>query len=461
MEKWQLNEIAGLFGARLAADAEITEICTDSRAIAPGCLFIALEGERFDGHDFVADAFAKGAAAAVCRKRVTQGEEPVIYVKDTLRALITIGCAYRLKYELPVVAITGSVGKTTTKDMVACAIGSQRKTLKTEGNRNNEIGLPLTLLNLDKSYEAAVIEMGMTHFGDLSLLTAATLPCMAIITNIGVSHIENLGSRENIFKAKLEIAEGLPQGGTLVLNYDDDLLCTVKRLWSLHILSYGIDSTEAAVRAQNILEADGETAFDICYQGETYPVRIPCVGRHNVYNALSAFCASVVLGLDLYKSVAALSGYSPSGMRQHLVQKGGMTVIEDCYNASPDSMKAALSTLRSVKGEGRAIAVLADMLELGSYSQKAHEDVGRMVGESHTDVLIAWGVEAVHIAQAARQAGVKEVHYFTEKQSAAQKLCELAQEGDTILFKGSRGMRLEEMIERLYKSLEQTARQLG
>ncbi len=452
MKPWMLNDIASLFGQKVPEGISVLDVCTDSRAITPGCLFVALEGERFDGHSFVREAFEKGAVAAVCRKTIAGAEKPVIYVKDTQRALITIGCAHRLKYNLPIVAVTGSVGKTTTKDMIACALAAQLKTLKTEGNRNNEIGLPLTLLNLDESYGCAVLEMGMTHPGDLSLLSAAALPTVAIITNIGVSHIENLGSRENILKAKLEVAEGLPTDGTLILNYDNDLLCDIKTHRGLAIISYGIDCLQADITAKNISRKGEETQFIIRYHNKDYPARIPCIGVHNVLNALAAFGVCAALKLDLVRCTAALGTYTPSGMRQKIVRYGGFTVIEDCYNASPDSMKAALGTLKTLKAEagGASIAVLADMLELGDYSQTAHEAVGSLVAQTDADVLIAYGTEAVHMARTAQRDGVRTVYYFSDKGEAAQKLIDTAKPGDTILFKGSRGMRLEEIIESFY-----------
>ena len=461
MKPWMLNDIASLFGQKVPEGISVLDVCTDSRSITPGCLFVALEGERFDGHSFVRDAFAQGAVAAVCRKEILDADKPVIYVKDTQRALITIGCAYRLKYDLPVVAVTGSVGKTTTKDMVACALSAEYQTLKTQGNRNNEIGLPLTLLNLDERYGCAVLEMGMTHLGDLSLLSSAALPTVAVITNVGVSHIENLGSRENILKAKLEIAEGLPQDGTLILNYDNDLLCDIKTHRGLAILSYGIENSQADVTAKNIIREGEDTRFVIRYKDGEYPARIPCIGAHNVLNALAAFAVCAALNLDLVKCTAALTSYTPSGMRQKIVRYGGFTVIEDCYNASPDSMKAALGTLKTLKGEsgGRSVAVLADMLELGDYSQSAHEAVGSLAAQSDTDVLIAYGTEAVHIARTAQCEGVPEVYYFSDKGQAAQKLIETAKPEDTILFKGSRGMRLEEIIEGFYNQTGNKARE--
>ncbi len=457
MKPWMLNDIARALGITSPENnTAVLDVCTDSRAITPGCLFVALEGERFDGHDFVRDAFEKGAVAAICRKQVPDTHKPVLYVGDTQRALIALGGAYRSKFDLPVVAVTGSVGKTTTKDMIACAMSAHYKTLKTEGNRNNEIGLPLTLMGLDESYGCAVLEMGMTHQGDLSLLSVASLPTVAVITNIGVSHIENLGSRENILAAKLEIAEGLAQSGTLILNHDDDLLCDIKSYRGLAIIAYGIGNPQADITAKNIRRKGEETHFTIRYKDKEYPVVIPSIGNHNVQNALAAIGVAAALGLDLAKSIAALGQYTPSGMRQRIVRRAGFTVIEDCYNASPDSMKAALDTLKVIKEEsgGRSIAVLADMLELGSYSQAAHELVGQLAAQNGTDILITYGNKASSIANSAKAQGIRDAYFFAEKGSVLRKLAETAKPGDTILFKGSRGMRLEEIIEQFYACID-------
>lgn len=453
MENWSLKEISSLFGEPIESDVIIKDICTDTRKITENCLFVALAGERFDGHDFVAQALEKGAAAAVCSKPVKGAQKPVIMVKDTERALLTLGCAYRMKYDIPVIAVTGSVGKTTTKDMIACAVSAGLKTLKTEGNLNNEIGLPMTLLGLNKTYECAVIEMGMCNMGEIEVLSNVTLPEIGVITNIGVSHMENLGSRENILKAKLEITKGMKQGAPLILNYDNDLLSDIKSYEGFDIISYGVNNKSAQITAENIKSNGLSTEFDISFKGKLYPAKIPCVGEHNVLNALAAFGCAYCLGLNLENSIKALEGYVPSGMRQKIVEKGGITVIEDCYNASPDSMNAAIKTLASVGG-GKKIAVLADMLELGKISDEAHLKVGTLAAENKIDMVIAYGDKAKYIAEGANKGGINSA-FASSKEQAFSLLKGAASKGDTVLFKGSRGMKLEDIITMLYNSLDE------
>ncbi|WP_101910856.1 UDP-N-acetylmuramoyl-tripeptide--D-alanyl-D-alanine ligase [Marasmitruncus massiliensis] len=448
MEKLTMAEIAQAVGAAGGFAGEITELSTDSRNIPQGCLFVALAGEWFNGHDYLADALKNGAAFAVAHERRDYGSDNVLYVKNTQDALMAIGRLYRSKFQIHCVGITGSVGKTTTKDMIAEVVSSAFRTLKTEGNLNNEIGLPKTLFRLDPSYEAAVIEMGMQGLGEIAALAAVAQPQVGVITNIGVSHIERLGSRENILKAKLELADTLPDGAPLILCGDNDLLKTV-RLPRLNVLLYGIENPDCTFLAKDIRENVTETSFILCYNSNRTPVSIPCVGRHNVLNALAACAVGTVLGIPPETCVGALKNYAPSGMRQKIVPFCGYTVVEDCYNASPDSMKAALSTLSAYPCGGRRVAVLGDMFELGEIAPQAHREVGEFAIKNDADFLFAYGKMARYYKQGAIDAG-GESELYQDKDVLAAALKAYLRPGDVVWFKASRGMHLEEVLQSLY-----------
>ncbi len=449
MEQMTIQEIADAVGAGGIYEGVTDHISTDSRDIPEGCLFIALAGERFNGHDYIREAFQKGASWALAHERRDYGSDRVLYVGDTERALMDIGRAYRAKFDIRCIGITGSVGKTTTKDMIAAVVSAGFKTLKTQGNLNNEIGLPKTLLNLDPSYEAAVIEMGMQGMGEIAALARVAQPQVGVITNVGVSHIERLGSRENILKAKLELADALPDGAQLILCGDNDLLKTV-RIPRLDTIFYGIENETCRVHAQDIRESPTETAFVLVYDDSRYDAVIPCVGRHNVLNALAAFAVGHSLGIDAKKCITALQNYVPSGMRQKIVAHNGYTVVEDCYNASPDSMKAAIRTLASYPCRGRRIAVLADMLELGEISRQAHLEIGAFAAQNGIDLLLAYGGMARYYVQGAGQETIRTAH-FSYKKDLLETLRGQLREGDVVWFKGSRGMRLEEILQGLYE----------
>lgn len=448
MERLTIEEIAQAVGAAGSFSGEITQISTDSREIPQGCLFVALVGERFNGHDYVANAIQKGAACAIVHERRDYGTDKILYVPNTQDALMAIGRLYRSKFQIHCVGITGSVGKTTTKDMIADVVAAGFRTLKTQGNLNNEIGLPKTLFALDPSYEAAVIEMGMQRLGEIRALAAVAQPQIGVITNIGVSHIEWLGSRENILKAKLELAEALPDGAPLILCGDNDLLRTVK-IPRLKVQLYGIENPECMFRAEHIRENVTETSFEICYNSNRMSVTIPCIGRHNVLNALAACAVGTALGIPLDQCAEALKNYVPSGMRQKIVPFGGYTVVEDCYNASPDSMKAALNTLAAYPCTGRRVAVLGDMFELGSIASQAHTDVGIFSAKKKIDFLFAYGDMARYYSQGAKSAGGN-AQVFQDRDSLVGALKEYLRPGDVVWFKASRGMRLEEVLQDLY-----------
>lgn len=444
-----LREIANALGTDLQSDKLITRISTDSRDIDENTLFFAIKGERFDAHDFARQVSNGGAAALVCHRKVDVSC-PVIYVDDTKKALLKLSSYYRNKFkDLILIGLTGSVGKTTTKEMTACVMAQKYRTLKTEGNFNNEIGMPKTLLRLDESCECAVIEMGMSEFGEISALTNAAQPSGAIISNIGVSHIENLGSRDGVFKAKMEILEGLKKGGPLVLNGDDDKLSTVENP-DFNVIFFGIKNEKCNVRAVNINENGLKTDFTVVCGNEKQNVTLPTVGIHNVYNALAAISIGISFGVSLEKAADGLKSYAPSGMRQRIKKIGNITFIEDCYNASPDSQRAALNSLCTV-AKGRKIAVLGDMLELGSYTESAHRAVGEYAAKKQIDMLYTFGESSKYTADSAKSEGLENVFEFTEKESLANALIAELKDGDTVIFKASRGMRLEEVFEIIYE----------
>lgn len=452
MQKMTVNEAAKAMNGTASGDGVFSSVCIDSRAIEDGCLFFAIKGDNFDGHAFVRAALSSGAAAAVCSSPVDGAGGPVIMVEDTRKALMALAAYYRSKFSIPVVGLTGSVGKTTTKDMVAAVLSTRFRTLATEGNFNNEIGLPRMCFKLDDSIQAAVLEMGMSDFGEISRLTQVARPTVGLITNIGVSHIEKLLSREGILKAKMEILDGMDKDSKLILNGDDDMLSTVVPAHIGRVITYGVDNENVDCRAVDIEQGEDSIRFKLCYKGRTYPVELPVIGRHNVYNACAAFLCGSVLGISPADAVDGLKNYSPDQRRQKIVHKKEITFIEDCYNASPDSVRAALAVLAALPCEGKRIAVLGDMLELGDYARTAHSQCGAAVAEYGIDTLLAYGKNALYYIEGAGE----KVHsrLYSEKDQLAQELAELLEPGDAVLFKASRGMKLEECIEALYSRLD-------
>lgn len=448
MRKITLSEAALAMKGECSFDGSFDSVCIDSREITPGCLFFAIKGDNFDGHVFVRTALEKGAAAAVCSEPV-DCEGAVIRVDDTRKAFLALAGYYRAMFDIPVVGLTGSVGKTTTKDMTAAVIGSVYKTLATQGNLNNDIGLPRMCFRLDETYEAAVLEMGMNHRGEISLLTNVARPSIGMITNIGVSHIENLGSREGILEAKLEILEGMQPDAPLVLNADNDLLGAAAAAIERPVYTYGIES-DADMRAVDIVEGSASTCFTLVYGEEQARVELPVLGRHNVSNACAAALCGRLLGISLEQAAAALADYVPDARRQKIVEHGGITVIEDCYNASPDSVGASLGVLCQV-AQGRKIAVLADMLELGDHARAAHTQCGEKAAELSVDILLAYGENARFYVEGAK--GV-EARLYSDKSELTHELFGMLRAGDTVLFKGSRGMKLEECVEKLYRLID-------
>ena len=448
----QVTEVAKALNFELISDNTINRVSIDSRDVDKNTLFFAIKGERFDGHDFIDDVAKKGVGAIVSHKAL-QCSAPLILVEDTKKAFLDFASYYRQSFsDLVVVGLTGSVGKTTTKEMTACVMARKCKTLKTEGNLNNEIGMPKTIFRLDETYKCGVIEMGMDNAGQISQLSKSCKPDCAIITNIGVSHIESLGSRDSILKAKLEILDGMKKGSTVFMNGDNDKLQTVENK-DFNIVFFGIENQNCHIIAKDIKEIDLTTEF-VAVKGDIeQKITIPTVGIHNVYDALAAFAVGLEYGIQPSEIAKGLLDYAPSGMRQRIKKIGEITVIEDCYNASPDSQKAGLNSLCKI-AKGRKIAVLGDMLELGSYSETAHRNVGEYAAECKIDMLFTFGDKSKYMADSAKKAGLEMVLSFTDKQLLVDELSKTLQAEDTVLFKASRGMKLEEVFEGLYKLWE-------
>ena len=442
------KEIAEITGGRLiGGDVRVSGVSTDTRTIENGMLFVAVKGESFDGNDFIEAASERGAAA-VLSDRESGAEShsiPVILVKDSRAAQLALAHYHRAKFPLKLVGVTGSVGKTSTKDMVYAVLSAKCETLRTEGNFNNDIGLPRTLFRLNESYGAAVIEMGMSDLGEISVLSKAAAPDICIITNIGWCHIENLKTRENILKAKLEILDGAPESAPLILNGDDEFLKTVE-IPGRHIVKYGM-SEGCEVRAKDIAQTAEGQRFTLIYGGAEYAAQLPVAGEHHVMNALAAFAAGIEAGMTPQEIVPAFMRYEASGMRQKIEQRSGVTVILDCYNASPTSMESSLSVLGGMECSGRKIAVLGDMLELGEMSAQLHAGVAEYIVKN-ADCAFLYGAEMVHCRDRLEAQGF-EVHYSQDKAALAEELVRYLRPGDAALFKGSRGMRMEDIAEKV------------
>jgi len=449
LEKLKISDIAKACNSYCDCEKNASGVVIDNRQVKPNDVFIAIEGENHDGHTFARSAVDAGACAVICHKEV-EVDCPKIMVENTGKALVDLAKWYRTLFDIPVVGVTGSVGKTTTKEMIWAVMSQKYNTLKNEGNRNNEIGMPLSVLNLNKNHQAAVFEMGIFTVGDIERLTLIAKPCVGVISNIGVAHIENVGSREKLLETKMELVKGMPKGAPLVLNKDNDLLRTVT-LDDRPIIWYSLND-EADYTAENIRLIGEKTYFDIRYSDTVQSIELPAIGDHNVQNALAAFAVGRILGVSPELAAKGLSEYVPSGMRQKIVHTNGVTVVEDCYNASPDSVKAAISALSKIDAK-RRILVIGDMLELGEFSHDAHYDVGRTAAVSDADLIYAYGKEAEVYAKAVADNG-RTAKHFTDKTELTQELINILQEGDAILFKASRGLKLEEVIYSIYDRWE-------
>jgi UDP-N-acetylmuramoyl-tripeptide--D-alanyl-D-alanine ligase len=452
MQKITCEEVLEATGGILISgdrNSEFLDVYTDSRRIEKGGLFIPIIGERFDGHDFIKPSLDAGAEGIITSREIEPVKgKVVIKVYDTLNALGRIAAFYRQKFDIPFVGITGSVGKTSTKDMVAGVLSQKFNVLKTHGNYNNEIGLPLTIFKLDCFHEAAVIEMGMSGLGEISRLTSIARPDIAVITNIGLSHIEKLGSRQNILKAKLEILEGLNPDGVVILNGDDELLSGTRDLLKFRTVFYGMrDGVD--YQAYNI-KTDGEKGihFEVMIRNREYSIHVPVPGIHNVHNALAALATGMELNIGIEKIIKGINEFVSGKMRLNILSHNGIKLIDDAYNASPQSMKAAISVLKDISDGNRTVAVLGDMLEMGEWALEGHITVGKYVADKGIDFLITLGENAKNIAQGAVESGLDKERAvsFDRIEDINIFLGEFLKKGDVVLIKGSRGMKMEEIV---------------
>ena len=460
--RFTVEDVVGATGGRLLRGrrgAGFSGISIDSRTIAPGELFWALRGERFDGNDFITDALLKGAAGIVTddssRCDAAVGDVPFIAVPSSLPALQDLASFNRGRHPVPLVAVTGSNGKTTTKEILASILAGRYEVLKNEGNLNNLIGVPLTLLKLHGDHEVAVVEMGMNARGEIRELARMARPDFGVVTNIGEAHLENLGSMENIKRAKGELVEMMEDEDTVILNADDEAVMDLGRFAKGDLVTFGITKA-ATVRASEVeIERDKGTLFMLSTGDSSIPVLFPLYGIHQLYDALAASAAALALGLDLHEIREGLEEYSPFPGRMEIVTEGDVTIIDDSYNANPSSMRYALKTMVSL-ASGRKVAVLGDMLETGKSWEALHAGIGEFACASGVDLLVTVGSMAARYGDGARVAGMKEefIHSFSVVAEAVEYLKREITAGDWILVKGSRGMGMEKIVAALVDDLK-------
>ena len=416
----------------------------DTRKLEAGQLFIALQGAR-DGHEFVPAALEKGAAAVLCSH--CDGDYPAIVVEDPRLALGDIARGERERIGMKVVGVTGSVGKSTTKEMIAAVLQDTYRVGKTPVNHNNDIGMPMAILAMEEDTQVAVLEMGMNHFREIAYLASIGKPDVGVIINIGTMHIENLGTVDGILKAKMEILEGMPQDGRIVLNGDDGQLWKCRDNLSVKSSYFGWKNEESDLQAKNVRQEEDYLRFDACCGDVTIPVELALEGEHYVLDAMAAVAVALELGVEPEKIRQGLQQFRNMAGRQEIFENNGITIIQDCYNAGPESMAAALAVLE--KKPGKRIAVLGDMLELGVRAQAEHYKVGRIVAEK-ADVLLAYGPYSIGMLNGALTGGMsqRDARSFTDRDRLVSILRQKAKPGDTVLFKGSRGMRMELIMER-------------
>lgn len=441
-----IKEIVEATKGKLLSGCENDEVlgfCQDTRKIVEGDMYIPLIGERTDGHLYIEQAFLNGASSIITDREVDYKDKNVILVKDTYQAMVDMAKYIRASRNVKIVGVTGSVGKTSTKDMIYSVVSTKYKTLKTLGNYNNHIGLPLTMLR-HKDEEVMILEMGMNHLGEISHLSHIATPDVAAITNVGTAHIGELGSRENILKAKMEIVEGL-KDGVLVINDDNDMLHTVNA--DGFVLKRVGKNDRCDLKAENIDLRLEDSYFDIAYNGEVHHVHVPVSGEHFVYNALVAIQIGLALDIPMHQCIEGVESFELTKNRMDILDLKTIKVIDGTYNANLDSMKSSLDVLAQYKN--RKVAILADMLELGTYEQTLHEQVGEHIVLKGIDELICVGKASVFMVEKAKSLGYTHACHFDNNEQLKNSLKALIKEGDVLLLKGSNGMKLKEVVEYL------------
>ena len=432
-----------LRGACIDPSAQLGRVVIDSRAVEPGDLFAAYRGERADGHDYIAAAFERGAACCLA-ERIPEGENrAILLVPDVQRALEQIAAAYRAMCPIPLVGITGSVGKTSAKEMIAAVLEQKYRVLKTEGNLNNQIGVPMTISRIEAEHQIAVVEMGISGFGEMHVLARIARPNIAVFTVIGQAHLEFLHDRQGVLRAKTEMLEDMDEDAVVLLNGDDDLLralCCRQRK-----LSFGLGEN-CEIRARDIrVDERGYTDCVIEYGSRSFPVHIPAFGQHMVYAALEGAAVGIVLGLEDAEIAGGIARFETVGRRGAVTETGRITIIDDCYNANPDSLRCAVDSLLELPG--RHVCVLGDMLELGPEERQMHRDAGAYAAQKGIDLLLCSGPLSIEYASGAGDLA----RWFPDKESLISALPDCIQSGDRVLVKASRGMHFEGVAEALKK----------
>lgn len=454
-----------LFGASHSDDIEAAGVVIDSRLVAKDYIFIAAAGERVDGHDFIDQAFEQGALGVVCEKAPAKAKGPYILVDNSFEALKAIAGWYRMQLNIKVVGITGSVGKTSTKEFISRVLSQKYQVLKTEGNYNNEIGMPLTILKIQDYHDIAVLEMGISQFGEMHRLSEIAKPDICVITNIGQCHLENLGSREGILKAKTEIFDFMSEDGRVCINGDDDMLSTIREVKGRLPIKFGManaDETESSntaaydVSAHNI-KTHGlfGSSCDIHMKDGVFTVNIPLPGNHMIHNALAAASVGSLLGLSYEEIKAGIEAVQPVGGRSNIMRSNKLTIIDDCYNANPVSMKAAIDLLKTA--DTRKVAVLGDMGELGINEKELHKEIGAYAASSDLDLLICVGTLSLSMYEGANNINNDNtssqkkmtVLYFESRDKLIEALPSILKDGDTILVKASHFMGFEHVVHSL------------
>ena len=452
----QLLEATGgtLLGEFDDLDAVFTDVCTDSRGITDGCLFLPLQGDRFDGHGFINGALENGAAGCITARERENYIPDKFYVKvrSTHRALRDLAAYYKNLFPIPFVAVTGSVGKTTTKDMIAAVLSSRYSVLKTDGNFNNDIGLPLTILRLERTHEICVLEMGMDHAGEIDYLAELVKPDVAVITNIGDAHIENFGSREGIFAAKCEVLPHLSKDGLAVFSGDDELLIRLRGTLERKSVFVGKDAA-LDYTAYDMDSSDSHLSCTIRTPKGQFGAHIPALGNHMIYPALMAVAVAEYFGLAHDEIVRGIHGFLPTKMRMNIIRcPGDVVILNDTYNANPQSMRAAAAVLGDAHNR-RRVAVVGDMKELGGGSELFHRAVGGYFAEAGIDHLVAIGDLARYMADGAREAGLEQADYYPTLNEAQDALLRELRAGVTILVKASRSMAFEKIVDFLQENI--------